>query len=360
MADDGLIAQIDEGLRQLYEWMKKENSNLDAEYDNNFQELCDENGYDDDTVEEELGASPEDTQLDEDFLADLCPWLPENDPDRANTIRKYMNKLAKDKDAFKNGFKSASGPKVEEQHFKIKDHEMERAVTKRESKAPKVIDGGFKIDSTLKYMLAVGDKMKVNYLQFLVDMYLREFVYYHYANRDKKNVPKFNVDTWGRQNDHVTKKLKNITCNANGQTADDVAKAAVRSYLHRVAPKLLLKPATRIQGNLKELTSFISQTIQFVAKKAGEYPTVCPFQYDAVFVFPTAVNEEQEDDDDDDEEEDDDDEDDGDSKDNNDSKIPKDIGKVLNDCKLINQTALWNQVMLGGDQRPLDVELQKL
>merc|ERR1719229_1639747 len=102
------------------------------------------------------------------------------------------------------------------------------------------------IDNTLKYMLAVGDKMKTNYLQLLVDMYLREYVHFHYSNRNEKNPDKgnkFNVENWARSHDHFTKTLKNIPCNANGQTADDVVKAAVRSYLHRVAPKLLLKSA---------------------------------------------------------------------------------------------------------------------
>jgi len=361
--DQGVIKQINDGLRRLYELKSDDGSGNNYEYKDGFQAICEDNGYDDDTVLEELELGDDDTQLDDDFLEDLCPWV--EGSNRASEIRKYLKKIAMDPNAFANGLEMPSGPQVEAEYFKIKDIDMENAAKGRQEKASKIIDGGFMYDQTLKYMLAVGDKMRANYLQFLVDMYLRQFVYYHYENRNKKNVPKFNVEIWARENDHVANKLKNIVCNAKGQTADKVAVAAVRSYLHRVAPRLLLQSPNRIEGNLKLVAKFIEQTILFVHKKANEKDTsTCPFQYDAVFAFQTSgtVEDDAQDDDDDDEDDDDGDEDGG-NEDDKGKESPlgdSDVKEVLDQCKLPNVTSQWDARLANGDFRVLDAALKPL
>jgi len=357
--DQGVIMRINDGLRRWYELKSNDGSGNKYEYEDMFLELCEDNGYEDDEVVEELEENDDQTQLDDEFLENLCPWV--EGSNRASTIRKYLNdlRMGVDPSEFTNG----TGPQVDPEYFKIRDYEMEKAAKSRQKMASKIMDGGFMYDNTLKYMLAVGDKMKVNYLQLLVDMYLRQFVYYHYENRNKK-VLKFNVDAWARENDHIAKKLKNITCDRNGGTADNVAKAAVRSYLHRVAPKLLLHSANRIEGNLKLVAKFIEQTILFVHKKANEKDTTCPFQYDAVFAFQTAVDVEEDAQDDDDDDNDDDDDEDGDG--NEDAKVREsplgdsDVKEVLDQCKLLNETSKWDARLANGDFRVLDAALNPL
>jgi len=105
--------------------------------------------------------------------------------------------------------------------------------------------------------------------------------------------------------------------------------AAIKSFQHRIAPKLLLRPANFIQDSLKNVCEHICTTVLFVHRLAayeletntvGMKPTknqTCPFQYDAVFAFngverggggvgaSESFSDAEDDDDEDDEDEDD-------------------------------------------------------
>ena len=129
-------------------------------------------------------------------------------------------------------------------------------------------------------MLAVGDKMNANYLQYLVDMYLREDIHNHYRHRHAEQTPRFNVVDWAASNPHI-KTLGNITPRGKSDSAGTVATAAVTSYLHRVAPKLMLKATTRMDHSLEDVAKYIEQTIEFVHQLAANRQNTCPFQYDS-------------------------------------------------------------------------------
>merc|ERR1719474_1671822 len=152
--------------------------------------------------------------------------------------------------------------------------------------------------------------MNKNYLQYLVDMFTREKLYNHYRYRDSDKHQDYGAVQFMEKNHHLAKILKNIP-NGKGLpqgSVREVAKAAVDSFLHRVAPKLMLSPQDRIKYPLRIVAEYIVQTIMFVQVQAKVLGT-CPFQYDTVFAFNEFVERK----DDDEENSDDDDEDADDS-----------------------------------------------
>merc|ERR1719295_1291669 len=172
-----------------------------------------------------------------------------------------------------------------------------------------------------------------NYSQFLADMFMRQLIYQkHENNKD------YNIATWAQENKHILA-LKNMpgtlkNFKVDGKTLDtknkagksvtietpgDLVCAAVKSYFHRVAPKLILTVANKIKGDLKSTAEIILSTTDFISNLANSAQATCPFQYDAVFAFDELVAVE----DDEDEEEDDPDADgDGDGDDDEEEHDP--------------------------------------
>ena len=75
--------------------------------------------------------------------------------------------------------------------------------------------------------------------------------------------------------------------------------SALKLYFRNVNYDLLLNNDQRIAGSLQEVSRFIVETVHFVDELASS-SMKCPFQYDAVFVFPRMVSRDDPDDDDDD------------------------------------------------------------
>lgn len=112
-------------------------------------------------------------------------------------------------------------------------------------------------------------------------MFLREQVYHRYNNKNVKGAPKWDVPEWAKSNNHIQKDLENITIKGTNQSASTMAIASVKSYLHRVAPKLMMHPTNRIVGDLRTVATYIESTIEFVFKLATQNMDSCPFQYDS-------------------------------------------------------------------------------
>lgn len=67
----------------------------------------------------------------------------------------------------------------------------------------------------------------------------------------------------------------------SGKKADEIAQAAVKSYLHRVAPKVMLKAPSRIMGSLESVAKYLHESVNFIHNMAAENYNTCPFQYDS-------------------------------------------------------------------------------
>lgn len=152
--------------------------------------------------------------------------------------------------------------------------------------APSIYDGGFHGDHCLKSMVAVEFKMKRNYMQLLADMYMREHIFQQALKRPSASTP-FNVADWAQVNKHILAlcNMKPVALNVGGKTQSytpgSLAESAVKSYFHRVAPRLQLVQVTPIRADLQTVVEHIALTVDFVAHLTNSSESTCPFQYDA-------------------------------------------------------------------------------
>jgi len=341
------VDQINAGLERLYKLKG-------VEYDGAFKERCEENGFDDnESIEEEMASPMDESQLaDDDFLEDLCPWIKTEGPERAQEIFDILIKCYKDKNAFSNPAE-LEVLEICQDDFDLSQEDVDRAKKIAQDQAPEIFNAGFSNDEVLCMMMAVNLKTKKNYMLFLVDMFLREAIYNHYEGR--KEV--FETAEWGQNNKHI-QDLKNISVKgAKDKNAGDIATAAVKSYLHRVAPKVMLKSTCRIKGSLENVAGYIHETVNYVYVMAKTMGT-CPFQYDSVYAFQEKMEDDNKSDDEFDDDDDDDGNDDNDEKGDadNSSKLG-DVQKLLTDNKLVHVVDAWK---VGTGNRALDQSVKQL
>lgn len=117
---------------------------------------------------------------------------------------------------------------------------------------------------------------------------MRENLYHNYKNRDKDNKSTgqaFGGGMWEKTNHHLkglnNLNVKGLVVNKKQSSASQLAAAAVTSYLHRVAPKLLFQPGNKIPYSLKDVCEYVQATISFVQDQATKPYAACPFQYDS-------------------------------------------------------------------------------
>jgi len=350
---DKLVTQVDAGLARYYAL-----KNVEYTYDGSFKKKCDDNGYDDETLVEEIELAADETQFDDEFLEDLCPWIPKDDEDRSERIREIIRNCKENPDAYNNEANAPEPLRVMAEHFDVNQSDRDKAAAMAKEQAPAVFDGGFANDLALCTMLAVTQKTQNNYLLFLVDMYLREALYNYYTHKDDiSGVPTFETVHWETQNKHI-KEMKKISVQGKKfKNAGEIAAAAVKSYLHRVAPKVMLKRPRRIIGSLKDVSEYIYYTVCYVDNMSKQKGS-CPFQYDSVYTFGKLEEEAKNDDDEDEDDDDDDDDDDESDDDNGAVKSPQyvDVGDVkalLTENKMKFVEDMWQ---MGAERgfRPLD------
>jgi len=333
-----LVDQIDNGLRRYY----KHN---DTEYNGEFKERCEENGFDDDdSINEEMGSNIDESQLaDEDFLDGLCPWLKKEGDERRKYIFEVLQQCYKDPEAYANNAE-VNVLAINGDHFNLTKEDVEKAKKIAQEQAPAIFNAGFSNDEVLCMMMAVNQKTGKNYMLYLVDMFLREAVYHHYKGQDGV----FETSEWQANNQHI-KELKNISIPNSSKNAGDVAIAAVKSYLHRVAPKVMLKSTSRIKGSyLQDISQYISQTVTFVSNLSKQQGT-CPFQYDSVFAFQEKIADDSKSDYESDDDDEDDNENGGGASDESESTLG-DIQELLNKNKMRHEASTWKA---GREQRSL-------
>lgn len=105
-------------------------------------------------------------------------------------------------------------------------------------------------------------------------------MHHRYENRHVEYIYKdYNESEWSTRNKHI-QKLRSIKV-SNSKMASTIAVSAVKSYLHRVAPKLTWHPENLIVGDLGSLAKYIAGSIEFVNNLVNSKRQRWPFQYDA-------------------------------------------------------------------------------
>ena len=164
--------------------------------------------------------------------------------------------------------------------FTVTSQEIEKAKKIAKEQAPSVYAMGFENDRNLCRMLAISEKVNKNYLQYLVDMFMREALYYYQGGTLKgKNIKRgYNLcgSKWEKTNPHLSRVLSNLS----EVTAVLITTCAVKGYLHRVSPRLSLQPIDRIAYSLEEVALYIEHNIVFLQQLIREQPSIFPFQYD--------------------------------------------------------------------------------
>ena len=138
-------------------------------------------------------------------------------------------------------------------------------------------------DKSILHFIAMSYKMGKPYLQYAADMFNRERI----DNIDEKD---YRIANWTQTNLHCNElrhlKLK-LKIGKDGKEATPLEglEGGLKSYFHRVHPKLQLKPLNFIVDSLQEVSEWIAGTIAFVHGLASSSvgPT-CPFQFDASMI----------------------------------------------------------------------------
>jgi len=302
--DQKIIKQINTNLGRCYEKNKDQSGWKEYEKDY-FLTLCEDNGFDDDTsVLDELSVDVDDSQLvDEDFIEELCPWISTDDMDKRKAkIFNILKKCSESEHAFDGNEQVHDYAK--QKSWQVTKQDIRDAIREAEKQAQTIVDGGFRQDDTLCFCFAVSVKQNIPYLQYLVDMFQRQRID-AFASEGQH---KYNEAQWAKENQHIQLLKKDIdpVMTPRSTTATNIEQliqSAVRSFLHRVAPKLLLIPQKRIKADLETVVMSFQEVVVHVSKLAEQNgPKArnpeCPFQFDAVFVFKEETSAEDEDSDD--------------------------------------------------------------
>eukprot|EP01084_Bolivina_argentea_P277051 472855_1 len=327
MSDD-IIRQIDKGLERYY---KLVNVNYT---ENQFVDFCEENGFYNEDIEEELKADAEDCMLvdfDEDFPFPKNKH-PTSDEDRQQAVFDIIMRCYKYPDAI-----IKKEEVIKKEHFNFDEKEMDIITQKYEKYCHaiflKACTGGDTSISFLK-ILCVSDKIDQPYLRLLADLYARDRNRYNFLipkirdelkneisellpkDQDNITVNQLTHKTWAELNTH-TKKIKNW----NKQHKEfDLLLSALYSFYFRVCNLRDLKCSYKIDDNYMTICEYISAAVDFVYNLAEnkiyiENQSICPFQYDFCMAFDNVncheakVSADQKEDYSDDDDDDDDDDD---------------------------------------------------
>eukprot|EP01084_Bolivina_argentea_P240456 403962_1 len=129
-------------------------------------------------------------------------------------------------------YKPAEGLKVDAQFFTITDNDIENIETIYDKQCPTIFDSGMRHDESIVRVMAIGLKNKQPYLQYLADLYSRDRV----RNKKKNLTP----SDWALHHPHL-QELKTIKIPGLEKPKQPfvVTQAAVKSFFHRVCPKLM-------------------------------------------------------------------------------------------------------------------------
>eukprot|EP01084_Bolivina_argentea_P277053 472860_1 len=335
MSDD-IITQIDNGLQRYY---NQYNTNyVNADGINKFIAFCEDNGFYDDDVKEELKMDPGECMI-VDFDEDLdFPFpkdkKPKSDEAKIQAIFDIIMRCYK----FENAYSGQPQIKILKEYFHFDNKQMIEITKKYEKYCDAIFlkanAGG---DQALHKILDISNNIKKTgqpYLRLLADLYARDRNRYNFLipkirdelkneisellpkDQDNITVNQLTHKTWAELNTH-TKKIKNW----NKQHKEfDLLLSALYSFYFRVCNLRDLKCSYKIDDNYMTICEYISAAVDFVYNLAEnkiyiENQSICPFQYDFCMAFDNVncheakVSADQKEDYSDDDDDDDDDDD---------------------------------------------------
>eukprot|EP01084_Bolivina_argentea_P311079 538415_1 len=237
-----------------------------------FKAYCDENGFDDDGVEEEMKTNADECQL-VDFDNNFpLPYQPEN---KEAAIFEILKESYQDAEAFFYPIRINLKPplKLQQKDFQISEQQIKKTQTILEKQLKTIWDNEFANDKDILKILSVSFIINKPYIQYLVDMYLRD--------RIKSLSNGLNIADWIQQNKH----FKQLLTMSNGAAIVNGAKSAIQTFFSRVCPCIIYPPEYKIRDSLEKISEYILAIVSFVNSLARQKNTTCPFQVDNCIIF---------------------------------------------------------------------------
>eukprot|EP01084_Bolivina_argentea_P284237 487079_1 len=286
-----IIKTIDDGLAKYYLSMAR------FDYQTNdvglFKSFCEEYGYDNDNIHEELQNAQETTvvEMDDDFP--LSRLIIDEEERNQAIFDVIMNTLPQP--SSKTGYQYGWEPTPS--FFHISKSLMAEIQTKYEKQCSSIWRCGLNEDKSLMKVMAIGRKHRFPYLQYLVDMYTRDKIY----NKLKLNKI-LTIIEWSKTNGYMLK-VQNLDKKGNTNYFNMLS-SAMESFCHRICPQISLETTHQIKDDICAVGDYIYAICGLVSARSRD--SKIPFQMDFSFIFPTAEDEKNEtnndisDDDDDD------------------------------------------------------------
>ena len=211
--DNPIRFQICDGLKVYYK-------SMDAEYNYDFSVGCEENGIDDDGLNDDLsGEINEATVWDIDMFADDCSNFPIANADLDIDGRKEFiwNIILQ----CKNNKNPVFGklPPLNQDAFEVTESEMDETKQMYKKQCPTLYNTGMENDQTFVKILTIGRKLKLDYLNNLVDDYFR-------ARVNKIDEKTFSPDQWVKNIKHI----RNLKTDEKKESPVALVKGAVKSF----------------------------------------------------------------------------------------------------------------------------------
>eukprot|EP01084_Bolivina_argentea_P230362 388594_1 len=284
------MANAEPKIHQICTALERYYAKQNKPYDKLFSIYCEDNGFDDDALEEELQATAEDsmvTDFDDDFPFDKEM---KNDEEKNEYIFQLILKCNNNPDI--NFNEENKSIKFDTKFFSVDDKDIEAVSIKYKKQCPEFWDkGGLANDLNLLRMLAIGHKYDIQYLKDLVDdlqqaklnSVNKSLTQNEWTNKNPhfKDLSNIKVYPLEQSDDENASDLKNKAI-----TANVVVNAAITSFQTRFIPSMKLRSRVQINSSLEITVKYIDGAITYVSnqiKNANKTnKAACPFQIDLV------------------------------------------------------------------------------
>ena len=286
------IQKMDEALGRYYK-LKGRTDYFNEQGIGIFAEFCDDNGMDDEAVDGEFEENADIAGcilLEFDDDPGNVPGIDAIDEEEIQeAVYNILQKCYQEDTAYDDEDEKYNPLTITHDHWNISKKDLEEMIKIHQEQCPSIFNQKFEKDKSILKLLAVGAKCGRPYLQYICDMYSRERVELF----SKKNEETLYPQKWTETNKHCSKlrHLKLNTNNAKGKTPLDETQAAIKSFFHRISPKLVFKPPLAIVDSLSQTCEYIAACVDFVHSLVNDDQNAkkginsCPFQFDCTFAF---------------------------------------------------------------------------
>lgn len=288
--DTSIINKMDKNLGRLFQ---KDGAEMEQFYyedgvdsQGRFAIQCEDNGYDDEFVDEELKTDdPTENQLIDLFETDdgklIFPGISGQDEDKQREI--ILDAIVT---ASRDSQETPPPPLTDSLFHGIDQNYIDKTVEIYTKQVPSIMDELGAADKTFCHLLAVQRKHRFDFLQFLMSLFTRWCLKMH--NRNIRNNPEMNPrDRTTALTEEQWRKATPRLFDGFSKENQDLITGAIKSLFHRIVPRLFFQPVVLIQDYLEVTVEHILNAVNFVKNMVSvEHIESCPTQLDVLIAYP--------------------------------------------------------------------------